>query len=289
MKHVIAVDLGATKILAGILDEDLNVIHSETRPARDALAGMADPDLLRTKALIKDLQDFAASRNLELIAGGIGFPEYVDNAGTLTSADGVDWKQQPKNELAELTGLPWIVKSDVACAAVGEAALGAGMGLDNFLYITVSSGISHSFVINGAPWTGATGRAIGLGVTVIENNGTLKTLEGIASGLGIARAYAELSGNQIDSAIEVFQSESTDLIAAQVIARATEVLARGIVNIAEVLDPKVIIIGGGLWLGADSYRLNVLSQIDEPIRKRISLAKLNQPGLIGVGRAALDL
>lgn len=289
MKHVIAVDLGATKVLAGIVDQDLNVIHSLTKPSRNTIVGLADPKLAVTKACINELLELAKANKIELLAGGIGFPEYVDSAGILTSRDCVDWEVQPKTDLAELTNLPWTVESDVSCAAIGELTMGSARGLVNFLYITVSSGISHSFVINGAPWAGETGRAIGLGVTMVDHHGEFVTLESISSGLGIAREYEKRSGNLVANASEVFNKIETDQVAAEVIATSSKLLAQGIANIVEILDPKTVVIGGGLWLGAAIYREQVLQQLRPEIASRIRSAKLAQAGLLGAAQSALQL
>jgi glucokinase len=289
MKHVIAIDLGATKVLAGIVDQNLNVIHSITKPSRSSIAGLADIKLAVTKSCIIELSQFAEMNNITLVAGGIGFPEYVDSTGKLTSKDCVDWELQPKTDLAALTKLPWAVESDVSCAAIGELTLGSAIGFVNFLYITVSSGISHSFVINGKPWTGETGRAIGFGVTKVDYHGEFVTLESICSGLGIAREYEKKTGIAVESAAEVFSKIDTDQTAAEVVATASKLLGHGIANMVEILDPKNVIIGGGLWLGAATYRDQVLRELNPEIGSRIKSAKLTQAGLLGAAHAALQL
>ena len=288
MNYFIAVDVGATKIHGGILDENLNIIHEETMASRESLLGLADQGLRRTKQIVVNLMSFAAKSNIKISSACIGFPEYVSNDGQIMSRDTIDWQSQPKGDLLELTELDWIVESDVRCAAMGELSLIENMSQSNFLYVLVSSGISHTLVINGRPWTGANGRAIGFGVTQIEHHGEFRSLESVASGLGIAREYERLSGVSVRGAIEVFQNFDSDLTAKIVIENAAEAFSRGLLNLVEVIDPSRVIIGGGLWLGSQKYRKLVSELLPKAINDIMSVASLQNSGLIGAGVIARD-
>ena len=283
MKYVLAVDVGATKIHGGILDESLKIIHEKTIASRESILGLADPGLQRTKSVIAELTSLAAKSNINISSACIGFPEYVSNDGQILSKDTIDWQNQPRSELLELTGIDWIVESDIRCAAMGELYLIGDKSKSNFLYVLVSSGISHTMVINGRAWPGANGRAIGFGVTQIEHGGQFKSLESVASGLGIAREYERLSGISVRGAVEVFQKFDSDSTSRIVIKQAAESLSRGLINLVEVLDPSKIIIGGGLWLGSQNYRELVGDLLPRTINEIISMASLSNSGLIGAG------
>jgi len=283
-----AVDVGATKIHGGILDENLKIIHEETIASRESLLGLADQGLRRTKQIVVNLMSLAAKSNIKISSACIGFPEYVSNDGQIMSRDTVDWQSQPKGDLIELTELDWIVESDVRCAAMGELSLIENMSQSNFLYVLVSSGISHTLVINGRPWTGANGRAIGFGVTQIEHHGEFRSLESVSSGLGIAREYERLSGVSVRGAIEVFQNFDSDLTSKIVIVNAAEAFSRGLLNLVEVIDPSRVIIGGGLWLGSQKYRKLVSELLPKAINGIMSVASLQNSGLIGAGVIARD-
>ena len=123
MKYVLAVDVGATKIHGGILDENLKIIHEKTIASRESLLGLADKGLQRTKNIIVELMSLAAKSNINISSACIGFPEYVSNDGQILSKDTIDWQSQPRSELLEFTGLNWVVESDVRCAAMGELHL----------------------------------------------------------------------------------------------------------------------------------------------------------------------
>ena len=283
MKYVLAVDVGATKIHGGILDENLKIIHEKTIASRESILGLADQGLHRTKNVIVELTSLAAKSNIKISSACIGFPEYVSNDGQLISKDTMDWQSQPRSELLELTGIDWIVESDIRCAAMGELHLIEDKLKTNFLYVLVSSGISHTMVIDGRAWTGANGRAIGFGVTQIEHGGRLKSLESVDSGLGIAREYERLSGISVRGAVEVFQKFESDSNSRIVIKQAAESLSRGLTNLVEVLDPHKIIIGGGLWLGSQNYRELVGDLLPRTINDIISMASHSNSGLIGAG------
>ena len=288
MKYFIAVDVGATKIHGGVLDENLKVIYEETIASRDSLLGLADQGLRRTKEIVVNLTTFAAKSNIYIASACIGFPEYVSNDGQIMSRDTIDWQGQPRSELLELTGVNWIVESDVRCAAMGELSLIENKSQSNFLYVLVSSGISHTLLIDGRTWTGANGRAIGFGVTQIEHYGQVNSLESVASGLGIAREYERLSGASVRGAIEVFENFNSDPTSRIVIDNAAKTFSRGLINLVEIIDPSRVIIGGGLWLGSQKYRELVSELLPKTINEIMSVASLSNSGLIGAGVIARD-
>jgi glucokinase len=141
-------------------------------------------------------------------------------------------------------------------------------GLNDFLFVTVSSGISHSLVINGKPWAGATGEAIGFGVTQIDNSQESPTLEQFSSGMGIARRYQQAVSKDIDGAETVFALYEKDPIANEIIESAANVLGKSLAVVVDYLDPEKIIIGGGLWLGSDIYRKLVRASYETNAAKR---------------------
>jgi len=270
VKYLLAVDVGATKIHGAILDENLKIIREERMASQESLFGLADVGLQRTKKIVGGLITWAAKSSINISSACIGFPEYVSNDGQLMSRDTIDWRTQPRTDLLELTGFNWVVESDVRCAAMGELSLIDQKSQANFLYILVSSGISHTMINNGLVWAGANGRAIGF----------------FASGLGIAREYQRLSGVSVRGAIEVFQTFNSDPISRNVIRQAAEYLSRGLINLVEVLDPSRIIIGGGLWLGSQNYRELVTDLLPKTINDVLSSASLSNSGLIGAGAIA---
>lgn len=261
----LAIDVGASKIAGALIDSGYQILHELVKPARQSLYGHADPDLTITKEIITELIELAKDNGIQVKNGGACFAEYVKPDQLLNSRDQIAWSVQPKDEFAELTGFSWVIESDVRAMALAETN---AAGLNDFLFVTVSSGISHSLVINGKPWAGATGEAIGFGVTQIDNSQESPTLEQFSSGMGIARRYQQAVSKDIDGAETVFALYEKDPIANEIIESAANVLGKSLAVIVDYLDPEKIIIGGGLWLGSDIYRKLVIASYETNAAKR---------------------
>lgn len=192
-RATLAIDVGASKIAGALVSETFEILHHETVPARMALYGDADPDLAITKGLINTLLRVAKDKNLEVTKGGACFAEYVTPDHLLNSNDQIAWSVQPKEDFAELTGFAWAIESDVRAMALAEAR---AANVKDFLFITVSSGISHALVIGGKPWAGATGEAIGFGITQIDNSQESPILEQFSSGLGNCSSLSKGDGDR---------------------------------------------------------------------------------------------
>lgn len=295
-EYVIAIDLGGTKISGAIVDENFNMVITETIPSRDSIVGIADPALSRTKALISQLCAAANLENLRIVGGAAGFPEYVNLEGLLTTADNIDWREQPQRDFARLTGFPWLAQSDVRCAGIAEARIGAGRDLADFLYVTISSGISHTHFINGEAVTGLQGEAIGFGLNDLEIDGETLPLENYSSGLGIARRYARASqdfSRDAKSLLTIFES---NMQAQEIISTAAQVLGRELAKFAYELQTPVIVIGGGLWLGSAKYRELVFTALESALQDYqfkvlVRNAEVENSGVLGAAiyaRAGLD-
>ena len=288
-RATLAIDVGASKIAGALVGDTFEILHHETVPARTALYGDADPDLTLTKGLINALLQVAKDKNLEVTKGGACFAEYVTPDHLLNSKDQIAWSVQPKEDFAALTGFAWAIESDVRAMALAEAR---AANVKDFLFITVSSGISHALVIGGKPWAGATGEAIGFGITQIDNSQESPILEQFSSGLGIARRYQKATGTDVTSAEIVFAQYEKDPIAKEIIGSAAAVLGKSLAAMVDFLDPANIVIGGGLWLGSDLYRNLVLASYEKSVTKRrkapevINSVAGNSAAVIGAAIAA---
>ena len=288
-RATLAIDVGASKIAGALVSDTFEILHHETVPARTALYGDADPDLAITKALISSLLQIAKEKNLEVTKGGACFAEYVTPDQLLNSKDQIAWSVQPKEDFAALSGFAWTIESDVRAMALAEARAG---GFSDFLFVTVSSGISHALVIGGKPWAGATGEAIGFGITQIDNSQESPILEQFSSGLGIARRYQKATNQDVTSAEIVFAQYEKDPVAKEVIDSAAAVLGKSLAAMVDFLDPAKIVIGGGLWLGSDLYRILILQSYEKHVTKRRNAPELansiagNNSAVIGAAIAA---
>lgn len=288
-RATLAIDVGASKIAGALVSDKFEILHNETVPARTALYGDADPELEITKSLITSMLQIAKDKNLEVTKGGACFAEYVTPGQMLNSKDQIAWSVQPKEDFAALTGFAWAIESDVRAMALAEARAGS---MQDFLFVTVSSGISHALVIGGKPWAGATGEAIGFGITQIDNSQESPILEQFSSGLGIARRYQKATNKDVTSAEIVFAHYEKDLVAKEVIDSAAAVLGKSLAAMVDYLDPAKIVIGGGLWLGSDLYRDLILQSYEKYVTKRrkspevVNSVAGNNSAVIGAAIAA---
>ena len=291
--HVLAIDLGGTKISGAIVNSDLGIVFESTVPSRDSIEGIADPNLNRTKELIGSLCDFARDNKILLSSGCAGFPEYVNLQGELTTRDNIDWGLQPQDDFKALTGFNWLAQSDVRCAGLAEATLGAGRNSQNFVYVTVSSGISHTHFLEGIAISGPNGEAIGFGLLEIEVSGKKVLLENYCSGLGIARRYAKEFGDFSIDAKALLGLVEVDAKACGVVASATQVLGEELAKLALELETSAIVMGGGLWLGSQAYReltMNSFHRACETLENEAIVvnAEMRNSGVIGAAIYAFD-
>jgi glucokinase len=214
--RALGIDVGGTKVAAGIVDVATGEVSERrvwpTEPDRG-------PD-----AVLRDLVRCAGELAPDRI--GLGVCELVDLAGRTTSAYTLDWRGR---HLADAFAVPCTVESDVRAAALAEARFGAGRGRSSFLYVTISTGISHCLVIDGRPWAGARGNAIVTGNPPAEL---------IASGRGLQEAAGR------DSAQDVLWDPACEPI----VQHAAAELAGAIAAVVDAVDPEAIVVGGGLGL-----------------------------------------
>lgn len=284
--HVLALDLGGSKISGAIVNLELKLIAEKTIPSRETISGIADPGMVRTKRLIAELCSEANNLGIELAGGVAGFPEYVNLDGMLTTADNIDWKSQPQEDFARVTGFPWIAQSDVRCAGIAESHVGAGHGIADFVYITVSSGISHTHFLGGQAVTGGNGEAIGFGLTEVEISGGKHILENYCSGLGIARRYAHKSSDFTVDAKSLIERFDFDGEAREIISSACAVLGTEMARLAAQLSTPVLVVGGGLWVGSSLYRELTTDSFHECCRRlgidsEIRGAEVEHSGVVG--------
>lgn len=249
------IDVGGTKIAAGLVAADGTIVVRRERPT--ATAGrLRDLGLAGTTGAIADLLAEAAARGLDVAGLGVGLPEYVAADGLVTSREVLAWDDQPLDTLdtalkaAGLEGVPRAVGSDVRCGALGEAAHGAGRDLGDFLYVSLGTGLSSAFVIDRTVWPGARGEAIALGEFEVPASVApdfTGNLEQFASGRGIGDRYTALGRTPAPGAREVTAlAADGDPDAADVLDTAGRALGTVLAAAVRLLDPSAVVLGGGL-------------------------------------------
>ncbi len=285
----LGVDVGGTKVRAALVDETGAILTSLESPT--GTSGGADPGMRISHATAHGIAEDAAANGLTIAGVGVGVPEYVrDNA--LHSDLVLAWTTQPADLFADIA--PVTVESDVRCGALAEARLGAGRGCASMLYVSVGTGISCALVLDGAVWAGHRGEAIALGELPIDRGldaGGLVTVEQFASGSAFGRRYERLTGQSVDGAREVLaRAQGQDARARAIATSAAQALGSAIAWAVDIVDPQVVVLGGGLGSSGgwwhDQVRASALA-LSRPHAPEIVAAALgSDSGVIGAALAA---
>ncbi|MEU2394978.1 ROK family protein [Streptomyces sp. NPDC007369] len=260
MRHVIALDVGGTSMKAALMAENGALLLQERRPTPAA----AGPD-----RVVAALVDFAVhlrdhgerEYGRPAVAIGVGVPGFVDEAtGTALYAANIGWRDVPLRTLLtdRLGGIPVAVGHDMRTGGLAEARLGAGRGLDRFLFVALGTGISAAIGIDGRFEAGAHGAAGELGHVVVRrggracNCGQSGCLETVASASAVARAWAEAGGDPGATAADAAEAvRRGDPRATAVWDDAIAALADGLAIGVHLLDPRALVLGGGLAESGD--------------------------------------
>ena len=257
----IGLDIGGTKIAAGVvLWPSGEILHRTVIPTKPTRGG--DAVLTDTLDLAEQLNNWAQQDGIQVAGIGAGVAELVDCDGNVTSSCTIHWRGVPvQARLSEIA--PAQVESDVRAAALAEAIFGAGQKRRVFVYVTVGTGISSCLILNGCPFKGANGNAITMSSsplsTVCTHCGAKlhPVLEEFASGPAIAKRFTtakRFESNQALAAEQVFQAASNgDNVAAEILSTAGEALGVSAAFLVNVLDPEMIVVGGGLGMAGGLY------------------------------------
>lgn len=261
MNCVIGLDVGGSKIAGGVvLFPAGHIVSSKvipTNPTRGGEAVLAD-----SLNLVAEMQAAAQAAHLVTQAVGVVVCELVDLQGNVTSDQTVKWRGIPLSKYFSQFA-PTVVEADVRAAALAEALLGAGRGLDLFGYVTVGTGISYALVQNGKPFAGARGNAMLLGSSpfgISDGTDLAPTLEDIASGPSLVARYNREASKQVLRAEQVFAAaELGDAVAVDVLILGGAALGAGVGFLVNLLDPQTIVVGGGLGLARGLYWENFVT------------------------------
>ncbi|HBK69124.1 MAG TPA: hypothetical protein DEB05_04170 [Firmicutes bacterium] len=264
--YVIGIDLGGTK-MAGAVTNLRGKVILRLKESTNAKAG---PEAVFESLVqfIKRLITESKVEHRKVKGVGIGVPGIVVNKGTVQWAPALNWKDFPlANELKRYLDFPVYVENDVNLQALGEYWYGSGQGVDVLVCLAIGTGLGAGIIINGQLFTG-THQAAGEVCNMVANISQLGKnypgfgfLESQASGNALATRFADIcpsAPDNIDAEYVFERARNGDSQAVAVIDDFTRHLALAIVGIATVLDPGLIVLGGGVAQGADLF----LSQLE---------------------------
>ena len=253
----IGIDLGGTKIAGLLVGEDGSVLATEERQTPEA-----------TEAILTELAAIvSALRRPEVEAVGIGAAGMVDHtSGTIPFAPNLPLRRVPlRDRVAEATGLRCIVDNDANAAGWGEHRFGAARGHDHVLLVTVGTGIGGAVISEGRLLRGAHGFAGEIGHIVVEPGGppcgcgNRGCWEQVASGQALDRLAREDVGRDARGGISLAAggsaptghhvteaARSGDEPARRIFAEVGRRLGEGIAGLVNVLDPEIVVVGGGV-------------------------------------------
>lgn len=252
----IGVDLGGTKIAAGLVHPD-GTIEFDCASPTPADAGPSA--IIGTVVdLISGIRRMASTAGRPApVAVGLGSAGVIDSVrGRVLSATDhlAGWAgTELAQEVTALTGLPVRAINDVHAHAIGEARYGAGRGLGTVLMVATGTGVGGSLVLDGTPVAGARHAAGHLGhfpsaaaQGLICSCGRVGHLESIASGPGLLRVYRDRGGQVADTRALMALSESGDSLARECVVDSADALGQAVGGWVNMLDPDVVIISGGM-------------------------------------------
>jgi glucokinase len=301
MGLTIGVDVGGTKIAAGVVDDDGTVIETTRRDTPDT------DDHATGAAIVELIRDLGARH--EVGAVGIGLAGYIDrDRSTVRFAPNlspnVQWLDVPLGKrLSAAVDRPVVVENDANAAAWGEFVFGAGRDAEDLLLVTVGTGVGGGLVSGGQLYRGAFGIAAEIGhIRVVPNGlecpcGQYGCLEQYASGRALVREARDriiakepeaetlshlVGGNPglLTGPMVTEQARRGDPLSAEIFADVGRWLGEGIATLIAVLDPGMIGIGGGV---ADAGDL-LLEPARRALERSVTAAKFRRHGDLRLAR-----
>ena len=308
--HAIGIDIGGTKIAGALVDPDGAIIR-ESRiptPATDSEAIV--------NAVIELISEL--SEGVEVVGAGVAAAGFIDaDRAVMLHSPNLSWRNEPlKEKLQARTSIPIFLENDANAAGWAEYRFGAGRGVKHMVMLTIGTGVGGAIVTDGNLLRGGFGIAAELGHFRLVPDGRpcgcgqRGCVEQYGSGTALLRSARELvaSGDSAGARLAEIEAEAGELTGTQVYQAITErdpgairllnelgdYLGQTIASFAAVLDPSLVVIGGGVSAAGDlliepireSFARNLPATHNRP-HLRIEVAQLvNDAGVVGAADLA---
>jgi glucokinase len=267
-EYAIGIDIGGTKIAAGVIDTNGRIVASFYSRAHTGHPPALVMDGLE-EAVQSVLKESGLSRD-DIEGVGIGCAGHINTRTGIvfTSSNLPDWEGYPLRDSArKRLDFPIVIDNDSHCAALGEHRFGAGRGSKYMCYLTLSTGYGMGVIIDGKVYRGAFGSTGEIGHTIIVPDGELCTcgkhgcVMAYACGLALSRLACERvragessilrdtcgdSPEYISGEIIAKAANNGDHLALDLIKNAARYFGISLANVLELFNPEVVVIGGGL-------------------------------------------
>jgi glucokinase len=309
----IGVDIGGTKIAAGVVDGSGNILATARRPTPRHDSGAVLNDVAH---VVNELQ---AGVDGSIVGVGVGVAGGVDQSRSMVYfAPNLAWSQVPVRAVLEAaTQLPVVVENDGAAAAWAETRFGAGVGLQHVVMVTVGTGIGGGIVVDGHVMRGAHGVAAEIGHLNAVPDGRLcgcgrhGCWEQYASGNALVREARELASERRQEAGALLAlgdgtpegvqgshitqaAQMGDPVAVEAFANVGTWLGRGLADLTAIVDPDAFVIGGGVSEAGDLLLASARRTLSEKVfggtnrpLPQLLVARLgNDAGIVGAADLA---
>lgn len=313
MKYYSGVDLGGTNTKIGLCNEEGKILHSSSIKT-DSIHGVEDTLERIWLEIQKQLTEEKLTKE-DLSGIGIGIPGPVKNQSIVGFFANFSWEKNMnlKEKMETLTGIRTLVDNDVNVIAQREAIFGAAKGHKSSITVALGTGIGGGIFVDGRLISGMTGAGGEIGHMKLVPDGKLcgcgqkGCFEAYASATGMIReALSRLYVNKLNALYEKFQGNyetleakdifeaaaAGDVFSQEIVDYEAEYLAMGIGNLLNIINPEVVVLGGGIALAKEQ----ILEPMKQKIRKyalEITLENLEiKTGVLGneagiLGAAAL--
>lgn len=276
MGNILAVDIGGSKLMAGIITRGGEIIRSESMP----LPSGADRDYIRG-AVTAAVHKVSGGDLIGTDAAGVNIPGLADvKAGIWVHAPFSGISDFPVVSLLEEEfRIPVYIENDVNACAVAEKMFGCCRDTDDYIWVTVSNGIGGALVTDGKLYTGARGNAGEIGhITVEEDGGFLcgcgkhGCLEAMAAGPGIGRLYCMYAALPEDGSIKSKQVGEKlrmgDPAAKCAFDKAGYYIGKALAAAANLMNPEKIVLGGGVMYDYELLRPSLFETFEKMLFKK---------------------
>ncbi len=311
MKYGFGVDLGGTTVKLAFFDKDGTILDKWEIPTRTENAGEKIlPDIAEA------IKGYIAQKNIEkadLLGVGIGVPGPIDASGTVNRCVNLGWGVfNIQKTLEGLTGLPVKAGNDANVAALGECWKGGGQGCENMVMATLGTGVGGGIILGGKVIHGTHGAGGEIGHLTLNRDetescgcGKKGCVEQYCSATGIVRlAKKHMEKSQAPSSLRAIEkltckdvfdaSAAGDAVAAEILQLVYSYMSEFLSNICCVVDPEMIVLGGGVSKAGKPLLEGVQKAFQEKAfhackETKFSLAQLgNDAGVYGAFKLILD-
>ncbi len=277
--YYIGIDVGGTNLKAGLVREDGQILAVERTP----LAFENPEQFARTLAQLgQSVLHQAGIPASDVVSAGIGIPGAVAGGDILYTCN-IPLRDVPLSRLfRQHLDVPVLLENDANCAAVGEWLCGAGRGTQQFIVVTLGTGVGGGLILNGKLYSGS-GMVGEVGHMVIQhggapcNCGRRGCWEAYASATGLIRMTREAMEAHPESLLHTVAAQSGcvegrtafdaavqgDETALALCRDYVSYLAAGVTNLINILQPEAVAIGGGVAAAPDGLLLTPLREIVE--------------------------